>query len=295
MKYAAHLLLQVVSFALAFSSMEASAQNFGNRVDVCNEGDVDLQFLHFSTNSSLLGGDKGKIAGWWTIKPGDCEDINPVGFDTVAVGFLQTSDKGIRGNPVYVLNHSTERGSTSWAPAIVCAPTNGIVNYKNSLGLVRSNYLPPCKPGFEEFRMSFGVIPNDQFPKYYLTPRGSDKLSAWPKKKAEPAPSLTFPTEHRLSKETIEANRNEALRRAAADYKKKRMNQISAACVDAKLYSVRSKAMCECLASNIVEQESWDVLNVIELKLNQGDELMAVLEEPASKKPLVYSGFCFDR
>ena len=240
MKHTQHRLLQLAGFALAFSSMEANAQNFGNRVDVCNKGDVNLQFLHFSTNSSILGGDKGKIAGWWTIKPGDCEDINPVGFDTVAVGFLQTSDKGIRGNPVYVLDQATERGSTSWAPAIVCAPINGIVNYQNSLGLVRSNYLPPCKPGFEEFRMSFGVIPNDQFPKYHLTPRGSDRLSAWPREKAESAPSSTFPPGPPLSNETIVANRNEALRRAAADDKSRRKNQISAACADRGLYPLFS-------------------------------------------------------
>lgn len=85
-----------MGIALAFSSMEASAQNFGNRVDVCNEGDVDLQFLHFSTNSSLLGGDKGKIAGWWTIKPGDCEDINPVGpIGLVVVCSGQWSSQGL--------------------------------------------------------------------------------------------------------------------------------------------------------------------------------------------------------
>jgi hypothetical protein len=148
--------------------------------------------------------------------------------------------------------------------------------------------------------MSFGVIPNDQFPKYYLTPRGSDNLSAWPKKKAEPAQALTFPTESRLSKGTVEENKNEALRRAAADDKKRRKKQIWAACVDGDLYSALSdvsahqKAMCECLAHNIVEYESWRVLHDIELKLNQGKGIMAVLDEHAAKKPLVYSAFCFD-
>ena len=50
--------------------------------------------------------------------------------------------------------------------------------------------------------------------------------------------------------------------------------------------------MCECFAGSIVEETSWGTLSVTELKLNQGKELGAVLEELASEEMVVYAAIC---
>jgi len=180
-----------VRFAWVFGfwllPIQADAQNYGNQVEVCNKGDIDLSYIYFATNNSLLGGEQASISGWYTIEPRDCDDVNPSGFDTVAVGFLQINDKGTRGNPVYILENVTDVGSTRWAPSIICAPINDSLGDKDSLGLVTEKYTPPCQDGFAEFRMSFGVIPNDVYPTYNLTPRGSDGLNEWPVRAAQQA------------------------------------------------------------------------------------------------------------
>ncbi|MCR9262306.1 MAG: hypothetical protein NXH95_21540 [Pseudomonadaceae bacterium] len=258
------------------------ADNYGNLVEVCNHGDVDLRFLSYATSSSFFGGDRGEISGFYTIRPGDCGNVNPSGYQTVAVGFLQTNNKGVNGNPVYKLNDVPDDGSLSWLPSIVCAPPNDAVMYTNSIDLVRSNYLPPCKPGLVEVRMSFGVMPNDRFPKFNLTPRSSDALSSWLKK----PPNST------------DDRQGEAKSRANESLEDGYRRNIANACVEGKLYqrflhpSDNPKGMCECFARNIVRGEGPLTVHSISVRAERGEDLLAALDRHAPKTLYLYSSTC---
>lgn len=270
----------LIMLTLLLYSGAVKADNYGNLVEVCNHGDVDLRFLYYATSSSFFSGERGEISGFYTIKPGDCGNVNPSGYQTVAVGFLQTNNKGVNGNPVYRLNDVADDGSLSWLPSIVCAPPHDAVTYTNSIDLVRSNYLPPCKPGLVEVRMSFGVMPNDQFPKYHLTPRSSDVLSSW------------------LKPKTGTTMNNDASSRANESLEDRYRRHIANACLKGKLYqrfldpSDNPKLMCECFARNIVRGEGPLTIDVISARAERGEDLLAALDRHAPNKLYLYSSSC---
>lgn len=263
----------LIMLTLLLCSGAAKADNYGNLVEVCNHGDVDLRFLYFATSSSFFGGERGEFSGFYTIKPGDCGNVNPSGYQTVAVGFLQTNNKGVNGNPVYRLNDVSDDGSLSWLPPIVCAPSNDAVTYTNSINLVRSNHLPPCKPGLVKVRMSFGVMPNDQFPKYHLTPRSSDVLSSWLNQTS---------TSTRNKQGDASSQANESLEDG---YRR----HIANACVDGKLYQLflnpteSPKLMRECFARNIVRGQGPLTIHAISTRVERGKDLRAALDQHAPK------------
>ena len=251
-----HFLLALL-FSFWLSPNSADAQNYGNLVEVCNKGDIDLSYIYFATNSSLFGGEQAKIAGWYTIEPGDCGNVNPTGFDTVAVGFLQVNDNGVRGNSVYILEDATNVGSTEWAPSVICAPTNDALSYKNGLGVVREKYTPPCQEGFAEFKMSFGVIPNDVYPTYNLTPRGDINLLAWP---AVSARQATAPSKSEPETSNLEVAARIMIG-AAQGLEDGKVRKLNKACRSSSLvwvfnFSNEGPAQaCECFSRQIVRGE----------------------------------------
>jgi hypothetical protein len=259
----------------------ADAQNYGNRVEVCNNGDIDLSFIYFATNSSLFGGEQAKIAGWYTIEPRDCGNINPSGLDTVAVGFLQVNDKGVRGNPVYVLENATAVGGTDWAPSVICAPINDSLSYKSGLGVVTDKYTPPCEDGFAPYRMSFGVIPNDVFPEYHLEPKGSDALNAWP---AGAVQQAAVPTESKSEMSGLEVAARIAIG-AAQGLEDGKVRKLSKSCGKSALVFVfnfskegPAKA-CECFSRQIVRGEPSSVVSRLIAEVDSGPDFDAAVDK----------------
>ncbi len=276
-----NIVLVICIFSIWLLSPTANAQNYGNLVEVCNKGDIDLKFVYFSTNSSLFGGEKAKISGWYTIEPSDCENVNPTGFDTVAVGFLQVNNDGVRGNPVYLLEDATSVGSTDWAPSVVCAPINDSLSYQSGLGNVKQKFTPPCQDGFAEYRMSFGVIPNDVYPTFNLTPRGSDRLNPWPGGSAPPATAATK-SQPEMSDLEIAAR---IMLGAAKGLEDGKVRKISNGCAASSLVFVFSFSKegpaqaCDCLSRQIVRGEPANVVSGLISRIDAGADFDALIEE----------------
>ncbi len=274
-------ILLILIFGIWLLSPTANAQNYGNFVEVCNKGDIDLRFVYFATNSSLFGGEQAKIAGWYTIEPRDCENVNPTGFDTVAVGFMQVNDEGVRGNPVYILENATDVGSTDWAPSVVCAPINDSLGYKSGLGVVKQKYTPPCQDGFAEYRMSFGVIPNDVYPTYNLTPRGSDRLNPWPGGSAQPASAATK-SQPEMSDLEVAAR---IIVGAAQGLEDGKVRKVSEACAASSLVFVFSFSKegpaqaCDCFSRQIVRGEPANVVSGLITRIDAGADFDALTDE----------------
>lgn len=164
----------------------AHAQNYSNIVRVCNKGNADLTYVKFSTNSgTLFTSENGLVAGWYTIKPGQCPDVNYERHDSVALGFLQTNDQGITGNPVYTSSDAAEAGKYKWSPSAICVRIGEVIDYSGGIGAVRDKFLPPCRDGHAEVKMSFGVKPNDGYPEFNLEPMRNDALIPWNDPKAD--------------------------------------------------------------------------------------------------------------
>ena len=75
-------LLFVLSALACFAGgvQSASAQsNEYHWVNVCNRGDVDLQYVVLRTRWNLGQGDRAQLSGWHTIRKGKCEDVNTSG------------------------------------------------------------------------------------------------------------------------------------------------------------------------------------------------------------------------
>lgn len=271
----------VCVLSICLLPIPAAAQNYGNRVKVCNKGDIDLSYIYFATNSSLFGGEQAKISGWYTIEPRDCQNINPTGFDTVAVGFLQVTDKGVRGNPVYILEGVTAAGDTKWAPSVICAPTNDSLSYKSGLGVVRDRYTPPCDEGFAPYRMSFGVIPNDVFPTFNLKPKGSDALNVWPS--AGTGQAAVARSESKPEMSGLEVAARIAIG-AAKGLEDGKVRKLAASCEDSALVFVFSFSQegpakaCECFSRQIVRGEPSAVVSRLIAEVEAGGDFDAATE-----------------
>lgn len=246
----------------------AQAFDHGNSVDVCNKGDIDLHYVAFGTNDSFFGGYTAKISAWHTVEPGDCEDVALSGYETIALGFLQVNNKGVRGNPVYVLEDATSVGSTEWAPALLCVPTNDRLSDDDTHGAISQRYKPPCEEGFAEFKMSFGVIPNGNWPTYNLNARGSDLLMPWPASSI--TPSASEPRTSSSSSSNAMSNVEIAARillGAAKGLEDGKIRQIASVCESSILtmafaFSKEGPTQaCKCIATNIVKQEPATVVS----------------------------------
>ncbi|MEQ8207925.1 MAG: hypothetical protein RIA65_17240 [Woeseia sp.] len=261
-------LIILVLFAAA--PIPGFAQDFdhGSSVDVCNKGDIDLHYVAFGTNNSFFGGYTAKISAWHKVEPGDCEDVAFSDYETIALGFLQINDRGVRGNPVYVLEDATRIGSTEWAPAVLCVPTNDRLDDDNTHGVLVDRYSPPCDDGFAEFKMSFGVIANGNWPTYNLTARGSDLLMPWPATSA--TPSASAPSTSNSSSSNTMSNAEIAARillGAAKGLEDGKIRQIASVCESSILtmafaFSKEGPTQaCNCIATNIVKQEPSAVVS----------------------------------
>ncbi len=242
------------------------AYDYGNDVFLCNKGDIDIYFLAFATKNTLLGGHKAKISAWHKIEPRDCVDASLSGYTTLAVGFQQTNNNGVRGNPVYVLENATDIGSTDWAPGVLCAPIKTRLVDESGFGVIRDRYQPPCKEGFAEFRMSFGSIPNGNGPTFNLKAKGSDRLFPWAVGVAATPPSASTQQEDTMSNAEVAAK---IFIGAAQGLEKGKIRKLAGVCEKSVLafafsFSKEGPARaCECIGRNVVRNESPGVVSAM--------------------------------
>lgn len=249
------LLTVVISFGFLSS---AYASSYLNQVWVCNEGNVDLHYLAFATNDSLFTGYNAKIWGWGSIEADDCEDVSQSGYETIALGFLQINASGVRGNPVYVVEDATRSGNAKWMPEVLCAPVNDRLQESSGIGIILERFSPPCKAGFAELRMSFGVKPGGSAPTINLTPKASDQLVSWPVKTAQAHAAPAQKPDNGMSDLEILAR---VIAGAADGLQKGKIRKLVGVCENSVLtfafaFSKEGPAVaCECIAGNIVRRQ----------------------------------------
>lgn len=261
------------------SPLEAQAQrNTSNVVTVCNKGNVDLSYIVFATKSSFLGGEEAKISGWHKIKRGKCGDVNPRGFQGVMIGFLQKNKDGIVGNQVYHVRNVGRAGKSKREPTTICAPINGSVDYKSTLGAVRAKYLPPCRDGYAEVEMSFYVKPNDIFPTINLKPRNIDRLRPWLSETATVAsrPSQSSGGQNSTREMSGVEILGKVLFGAAKGLEDAQIKKLSSSCKNSALTFVFSfstegpAATCQCLSRKIVRLSGPNVVSRIVEDIDAG-------------------------
>ena len=261
----------------------AWAYDYGSAVNVCNKGDIDLHYVAFATDDSFFGGYKAKVSAWHTVEPNDCEDVGISGYATVALGFLQINDMGVRGNPVYILEDATSVGSTEWAPATLCVPVNDRLSDSGTHGAISNRYKPPCKQGFAEFRMSFGVIPNGNWPTYNLKARGSDILAPWPALTATPSAKASPAPVNKSSMSNAEVAAKIILG-AAQGLEDGKIRKLAAECESSMLtiafaFTKEGPAVaCKCIASNVVKKEPSNIVSGMIADIDAGRDFDAVFE-----------------
>ena len=142
------LLLIIGALACFVGGVQSAAAqtNEYHWVNVCNRGDVDLNYVVLRTRWNLGQGDRAQLSGWHTIRPGKCEDVNLSIYQGVAVGFTHALMNGGLGNPVYLPEDAQAANGNKRAPAVLCVPQSGAINRKGSLTSVLSGAMPAlCK------------------------------------------------------------------------------------------------------------------------------------------------------
>ncbi len=167
------------AFACTMGSVQsATAQsNEYHWVEVCNRGDVDLNYVVLRTGWNLGQGDRAQLSGWHTIRKGHCEDVNTSVYQAVTIGFVYERAQGGLVNPVYVPSDATPANGNKYAPSVLCVPQSGSINRNSSLSSVVSGASPPCASGEYALKMLFDEKPGNFVPKLIVRPSASESLS----------------------------------------------------------------------------------------------------------------------
>ncbi len=171
-------ILFIVLFVLFLNISVARASNPSKIVEVCNKGNVTLLYITFGTKSHWLTGKQAKVAGWYSIAPRKCMNVNPFAYDGVAVGFIYSGETGDTFNPVYHFTRANRRGFGKGAPEIICVPL-GKFNESGNMPSLQRVYSPPCRRDYHALDMSFFVQPNDQFVTLNVKPDKSTRRRPW--------------------------------------------------------------------------------------------------------------------
>lgn len=216
-----------------------------NVIEVCNKGNVLLEYAVFATKTDYWMGDRAEASAWYKIRPGKCQNVNPGTYRGVSVGFRQQGHDGVWGNPVYSVRNVDRRLDGRFETDVMCLPAAARIEEIGSLESIRRKIRPPCGEGHHEFKMSFYVQPNDVFSKITLRPDKYDTLPLWP---SEPA----------VSKQQRLRNRSVSI--------------LDASCREH--YSLFDEdglqALCTCPSREIVENHQ-DVVYLIEFSISNGD------------------------
>lgn len=166
-------------WAAAQSTSNAQTNDY-NEIEVCNKGNTILDYAVFATKTDYWMGDRAKASAWYQIKPGKCQNVNPGRYRGVSIGFRQKGRGDIWGNPIYQVRNADGRMKGRFQASVMCLPGIDRFEESGSLQAVRRKILPPCREGFDEFKMSFYVQPNDVFSKITLRPDKNDQMVEWP-------------------------------------------------------------------------------------------------------------------
>lgn len=258
---------------LPITIQSASAQsNEYHWVNVCNRGDVDLNYVVLRTRWNLGQGDRAQLSGWHTIRKGQCDDVNTSVYQGIAIGFTHTLWEGGVGNPVYVPEEAEPANGNKRAPSILCVPQSGSINRKGSLSSVLSATSPPCASGTYPLRMSFYSKPGEYapVPKFIIKPRYSAPLARWPEELQTIVPAARTPQKQQTL-ETVQPDISKKLREGHA---KMRRTFYTDLCKDSLLATyfqmnqAKADTGCTCLAAKLVAEESDATLQALERNIN---------------------------
>ncbi len=249
----------------------AAQTNEYHWVNVCNRGDVDLNYVVLRTRWNLGQGDRAQLSGWHTIRPGQCEDVNLSIYQGVAVGFTHALMNGGVGNPVYVPEGAKPANGNKRAPAVLCVPQSGTINRKGTLSFVLSGASPPCASGTYPLKMSFYSKPGEYapVPKFIITPRSSAALAPWPEELQTVTPAAPKPPKQQTPKptETPGPDMDAKLKEGHA---KMRRDFYTDLCKDSllatyfQMNAAKAETGCACLAAKLVSGESAETLEALE-------------------------------
>ena len=137
------------------STASVAQMNDYNVIEVCNKGDILLEYAVFATKTDYWMGDRAEASAWYKIQPGKCENVNPGTYRGVSIGFYQKGSNGVFGNPVYNVKNADRRMDGRFETNVMCLPGNKRFEETGSLSSVRRKITPPGAEGFYECRMSF--------------------------------------------------------------------------------------------------------------------------------------------
>lgn len=216
-----------------------------NVIEVCNKGNVLLEYAVFATKTDYWMGDRAEASAWYKIRPGKCENVNPATYRGVSIGFYHEGRGGVYGNPVYVVSGADRPISGRFETDTMCLPSGKKYDESGSLSSVRTKILPPCQEGYHEFRMSFYVQPNDVFSKITLKPDKNAQMSPWPRQAS-------------MSPQAASENRSVSI--------------LDASCRNHYTLFEEDglQKLCTCPSRKIVENHQ-DVVYLIEFSISNGD------------------------
>lgn len=87
-------------------------------VNVCNRGDVDLNYVVLRTRWNPGQRDHAQHLGWQTIRKGKCENVNSSVYQAVTTGVAHALWEGGLGNPVYVPEGAEPANGNKRAPRL---------------------------------------------------------------------------------------------------------------------------------------------------------------------------------
>jgi hypothetical protein len=282
-------LLFVLSALAYFAGgvQSASAQsNEYHWVNVCNQGDVDLQYVVLRTRWNLGQGDRAQLSGWHTIRKGKCEDVNTSVYQGIAIGFTHALMNGGVGNPVYHPQDAQAASGNKRAPAVLCVPQSGAINRKGSLSSVLSAASPPCSSGTYPLRMSFYSKPGEYapIPKFIIKPTRSASLAPWPEERQVMAPAAPMrPKAQTSSRTSMDAKLKEG-------HAQKRRGLYADLCNDSllatyfQMNATNAQTGCACLSAKLVAGESEVTLTALEENMRPREFQLRGDPEPDPKQ-----------
>lgn len=127
-----------------------SAPAMAAEMRFCNTGRATLHMLEFYESGMLSN--RGEVAGWDRIEPGDCTGWYEIDFRTTFAFIIRRADGSVV-NPVYRPTGDSERGLVDW----VCARVERNFNVARSRTELLDTYATrSCPAGFTPIRPSVG-------------------------------------------------------------------------------------------------------------------------------------------
>ncbi|MBX3325206.1 MAG: hypothetical protein U0223_12060 [Nitrospira sp.] len=126
-------------------------------VNVCNNGDIELLYASLGTRVQLLA-IHASIEGLYTIPPGACRDVMPLGMKNVTVAFFHVDKAGQLGNVVYSLEgegSSLKEMKSDRMCVKVGKFADDTFKRRQTYSQFVQSWSPPCPPGLVSVKNTF--------------------------------------------------------------------------------------------------------------------------------------------